>query len=521
MSNSARIFISYARRDGGRFAREIRLRLASEHNLSLTQDLVALEGGKDWWNQLAEAIRGVEYFVLVLTPGAVESDVVRDEWQLARREGVCVVPVLGDPRPDISVLPLWMQRLHIVDPTISEQWTRMVRTLESPCQGTRVPNMTPPLPEGYVDRPREYAALRSFLLEDGVGTAVGVTTALKGVGGFGKTTMAQALCKDPEIQDVYHDGVLWVTLGQNPGALNAKVEDLIQTLTGQRPGFATLEASAARLAQELSDRSLLIVVDDVWQSDHLEPFLRFGGQSACIVTTRVNSVLPDNSRSVPVDAMAEAESVALLCQGLESPPNTAIERLAKELGYWPLLLKLANGVLRDRVRAGGQSLDDALTYINGALSRRGLAAFDKRVEADRRRATSHAIDVSLELLTQDERERLVELAVFPEDTAIPLGAIAHCGGEQVPTTILIPKSCANGCFPYRCCRCLTCVSGRLDFMTSSVRICRPESLSGYWRPITSCCPRGSLTNHGKATRTNTTGATSPTIIRRLVALASY
>ena len=429
MSNSARIFVSYARRDGKSFARELRVRLQFEHNFSLTQDLIALEGGKDWWNQLAEAIKGVEHFVLVLTKGAVESAVVRDEWQLARREGVCVVPVLGTPRPDISTLPLWMQRLHIVDPDLEEQWTRMVRTLESPCHAVRVPNMTPPLPEGYVDRPQEHAALRGYLLEGEVGGAVGVTTALRGVGGFGKTTIAQALCKDVQIQNAYYDGILWITLGQSPGALNAKVEDLIQTLTGHRPGFANLEASVARLAEELADRSVLIVVDDVWQSDHLEPFLRFGKRSACIVTTRINSVLPANSRSVAVDAMAESESVALLCQGLDAPPNEAIQRLAKKLSYWPLLLKLANGVLRDRVRVAGQSIEDALAYIQAALGRRGLSAFDKRAEADRRRATADTIDISLGLLEEDERQRLIELAVFPEDIAIPLGTITRLWGE--------------------------------------------------------------------------------------------
>ena len=46
---------------------------------------------------------------------------------------------------------------------------------------------------------------------------VAITAALKGAGGYGKTTLAQALCHDQRIRDVFDDGILWVTLGENPG----------------------------------------------------------------------------------------------------------------------------------------------------------------------------------------------------------------------------------------------------------------------------------------------------------------
>jgi hypothetical protein len=41
-----RTFLSYSRKDGAEFARDLRATLAKE-NLSFWQDLVALEGGRD------------------------------------------------------------------------------------------------------------------------------------------------------------------------------------------------------------------------------------------------------------------------------------------------------------------------------------------------------------------------------------------------------------------------------------------------------------------------------------------
>jgi hypothetical protein len=54
-----------------------------------------------------------------------------------------------------------------------------------------------------------------------------LTTALHGAGGFGKTTIAAALCHDEHVITAFFDGILWVTLGRNPNlpaAVPFKVE---------------------------------------------------------------------------------------------------------------------------------------------------------------------------------------------------------------------------------------------------------------------------------------------------------
>ena len=85
---------------------------------------------------------------------------------------------------------------------------------------------------------------------------------------------------------------------------------------------------------------------------------------------------------IQVDAMQQQEAVQLLGSGLSRSPlpageTQALAALATRLGEWALLLKLVNGVLRERI-SRGQSLADACTYSKTALDKRGLTAFDDK-----------------------------------------------------------------------------------------------------------------------------------------------
>ena len=59
MQPTPRVFISYSRKDGEKFAKDLRQRLESE-NIPLWQDRVGMEGGRDWWLQIVEALDKVE-----------------------------------------------------------------------------------------------------------------------------------------------------------------------------------------------------------------------------------------------------------------------------------------------------------------------------------------------------------------------------------------------------------------------------------------------------------------------------
>jgi TIR domain/NB-ARC domain len=272
-----RIFVSYARSDGKEIAAVLRRRLTDEHGFPLWHDLADMEGGRDWWQQITEAIDHVEFVVLVMTSAALHSDYVRKEWRYARQQGKCVIPVIGEKGIDFDSLPGWMRRAHFVDPAEPDQWRRFVRTLEAPCKATRAPFMVEDLPQVFVRRPRELDQLVASLLDRSGEEPVAITAALKGAGGYGKTTLARAICHEERVQNAFNDGVLWVTLGEQPGDVQSRVVDLIEVLTNERPGFKTTDAAVTRLGEVIGERRMLIVIDDVWQAAHARPFLQVGG----------------------------------------------------------------------------------------------------------------------------------------------------------------------------------------------------------------------------------------------------
>jgi hypothetical protein len=220
----------------------------------------------------------------------------------------------------------------------------------------------------------------------------------------------------------------WAELREKPENLLSIVSDLITRLTGEPPGLETINAAASALGEALGDRRILMIVDDAWRAPDS------GGPNATrLVTTRIDSVLPENAIRQTVDAMQTREALNLLARGL--PQNQAaaeragLGNLAARLGEWAQLLKIVNGFLRDRVVKNREPLQKAILGANARLDAKGLVAFDPRNEADGTRAIERTIGVSLDLLDQSERARFSELGIFPEDVDILLGVAGRLWDE--------------------------------------------------------------------------------------------
>src|SRR4030095_6283442 len=108
------VFISYARSDGEPFAAKLRERLKGE-GIEPWRDRDAMEGGRDWWLQITEALDQVQFMALVVTANALKSDIVRKEWRYARQQGVCVYPIKGSADIDFARLPREMRSAHFSD----------------------------------------------------------------------------------------------------------------------------------------------------------------------------------------------------------------------------------------------------------------------------------------------------------------------------------------------------------------------------------------------------------------------
>lgn len=424
MSSKRGVFISYCRSDGTNVAANLRKRLNQEHReIPLWQDIVSERGGRDWWIQITEALDSVEYMVLIMTPDAVKSETVRKEWRYARQKGVCIYPVKGSEALAFDTLPSWMRDKHFYN--IEKQWNKFIIDLNARCETPRVPFMVDDLPENFVARRAEFEQLVAHLRDPKREEPVAITAALQGAGGYGKTTLARALCHDERIQEAFDDGILWVTLGQNPGDLTLKLVELIEVLSGERPGFKEEAAASARLRELLADRDILMVIDDVWNAAHLSPFLTGGRRCARLITTRILDTLPNKTQRVTVDAMQIDEAVNLLGAGLNTlqSERNVLRELAGKLGEWPVLLRLVNATLRERVEINHQAVSGALEYVNKALARRGLEAFNARNPVARDQTVDKTVGLSLELLNEREHKLYIQLAIFPEDIDIPLTTV--------------------------------------------------------------------------------------------------
>jgi len=95
MTNSRTVFISYRRKDGLPFARQLSDDLSrAGHRPWRDEEQLATRGGDDWEAELTAQLLSAELVVVVLTPEACVSPIVKGEFMKARDNKLTVVPAL-------------------------------------------------------------------------------------------------------------------------------------------------------------------------------------------------------------------------------------------------------------------------------------------------------------------------------------------------------------------------------------------------------------------------------------------
>jgi WD40 repeat protein len=287
-------------------------------------------------------------------------------------------------------------------------------------------NTAPLPPSTFVERPKELDELKAWLLQErsearGPRTAA-LNTAFQGGGGFGKTTLAQALCHDAQVEAAFSDAILWVELGETPEVTRLLARQA-ELLTGSRPTVTTVREGGEALRLALEDRAVLVVLDDVWNLEDARHFLQAGPRGAHLITTRnqqAASVL--KAHTVSVNRMEPDEAARLLASGADTAASPELRELVRTLGGWALALDLAAAQLAD-LRNEGLSFDQAISKLRETLRQRGVTTLDAAAEINRRTSIGACLEVSLVRLGSPGRDLLLELAIFPEDTDVPFGAI--------------------------------------------------------------------------------------------------
>ena len=283
------------------------------------------------------------------------------------------------------------------------------------------------LPENFVDRPAALSSVKEKLLLESEQTLV--VSAIAGLGGLGKSVLATAIVLDDEVKRRFEDGILWVTLGQNPD-LQSCLGDWIRELDKSRDSFSatTLESASGYLHNLLAERRMLLVVDDVWNAAHAEWFRVGGVGCRVLVTTREARI--EGAEVYPLALMSEGEAIDLVRRKLgrlwKAADEAEVRSFAKVLGYLPLALDLAANQVRDGLSWGelrSEFEDERRVVALEILD--SSEAWEQLSEEEQRKYSLRAcFNLSLKRLSVEQLHRFAWLGVLPEDVDLS-GTIAE------------------------------------------------------------------------------------------------
>jgi WD40 repeat protein len=417
-----KVFISYARKDGAALAQRLQASLAAK-GFDAWLDTQRIAGGASWTKEIEQAVDACDVLLSLLTSGSYVSEICRAEQLDALRNGKRVIPLLAERGCKI---PLHLKTKQYRDFTGAKPYAAQLSLLLGDIRLGRnaIPLRpefrttyvtAPPLPRNYVQRPEVLANLCNALITDGSGPSIALT-ALKGMGGIGKTILAQALCHDEVVQQAFPDGIVWITVGKEPAySLIDRMRDVGKALKDDLAAYDTELGCINRYRTMMREKAALIVVDDVWRSEDVEPFRAESPRSRLLFTTRDASIAAAvGAEELIAGLLTPAQSRELLARWsglkLEALPREA-QDIIRECGRLPLALAMIGAMLRGKPHAFAKHVVNLLHHSDLEKIR---AQFPDYPHTDLLRA----IQVSVDALDVKARERYLALAVLLEETPI-------------------------------------------------------------------------------------------------------
>jgi hypothetical protein len=297
----------------------------------------------------------------------------------------------------------------------------------------------PPLVVGRDDALRELKERLSVLGSAGESGRTQVLTAVRGWPGVGKTTLAAASAHDSEFRAAFPDGVLWASLGPEP--------DLLSKLAnwGCTLGIADILLTksvndlADRIATFLSDKRVLLIVDDVWEGRHAAAFQVGGPRCALLVTTRLESVAQSLVTSADeiykLDVLRDEDGLELLRtlapSVVEQHSQEALD-LVRDLEGLPLALQVAGRLLNAEHKMGW-GINDLVQAIRdkGILLEREAPPAGAGVLTETTPTVAALLRKSTDLLTPRTRDCFAVLGAFaPKPATFDLEAMSGVWDEE-------------------------------------------------------------------------------------------
>nr|XP_043611860.1 putative disease resistance RPP13-like protein 1 [Erigeron canadensis] len=224
-------------------------------------------------------------------------------------------------------------------------------------------SLPPPDVSKILGREGDKAALLLKLLGDegAPGNQNVSVVSIVGMGGIGKTTLAQLLYNDQKVTNQFELRA-WVCVSHDFDVFNVS-KAIHQAACKKNEEFANLDLLHTDLAKELSEKRFLLVLDDVWNEDHekwealKKPLVGKPG-SKVIVTTRNTTVASVMNSDQPhnLDHLSDETALSLFAQyaldeqNFDKHPSlyTIARDIVEKCGGLPLALVTLGRVLKTK-----------------------------------------------------------------------------------------------------------------------------------------------------------------------------
>ncbi|MEU0439681.1 BTAD domain-containing putative transcriptional regulator [Streptomyces sp. NPDC006186] len=250
-----------------------------------------------------------------------------------------------DPRPGLREL---QERILRADPGLAEPAAPSEKPAVAAVRPAQLPATVP-----------DFTGRAAFVreLSDILATAEGkvmAVSALAGIGGVGKTTLAVHIAH--QARAAFPDGQLYVDL-QGAGPRAAEPETVLGSFlralgTADSAIPDTLEERAALYRSVLDGRRVLVLLDNAKDAAQVRPLLPGTEGCAALVTSRVRMVDLAGAHLVDLDVMSPDEALALFTkivgeERVASEREAALDVVAA-CGFLPLAIRIAASRLASR-----------------------------------------------------------------------------------------------------------------------------------------------------------------------------
>ena len=255
-----------------------------------------------------------------------------------------------DPRPGLQEL---QQRILRADPQLAEPSAPAAETATPSVRPAQLPATVPDF-TGRASFVRELSEVLSAASGGATTGRVMAVSALAGIGGVGKTTLAVHVAH--QARSAFPDGQLYVDL-QGAGARPAEPETVLGSFlralgTADSAIPDSLEERAALYRSVLDGRRVLVLLDNARDAAQVRPLLPGTEGCAALVTARVRMVDLAGAHLVDLDVMSPEEALALFTK-IVGEERVASERQAAldvvgACGFLPLAIRIAASRLAAR-----------------------------------------------------------------------------------------------------------------------------------------------------------------------------